>query len=380
MKVIICEYHSWDSITRIGNHHYAQQFIKSGWEVLWISHAVSPFHALKSENRSRIARARSGATKHGENITEIIPLTWLPFFNAPILKSKWTLAHSHRFFMPPLKAQLIQVGFDKPDLLWITDTTLHALTEIAQSRALAVRIADDNPQFRNMPQSLRWAEEKLCKQADFIFVTSAPLYERLNKFYKSKVHLLRNAVDYEHFQGTFERPKEYESINAPIAIYVGAIEEWFNIEWIRCLASSRKDIAIVLIGKASIDLTSLADLPNVLYLGPRAYAQIPAYLSHASCGIIPFKRTPLVESVSPLKLFEFLASGLPVVSTRWRELEALGSPAVIVDDERGFAKMVGEAIDSNWKAARGGIYKAYARENSWKARFESAMDIIKPLL
>jgi len=373
MKVIISEYHPWDSITRIGNHHYARMFLESGRKVLWISHPVSPFHALKRENRSRLVRAGSGLTEHADALIEVVPYTYLPFYNAPILRSRWVLENSLKFTRPLLKSLIGGAGFQNPDLLWITDTSMHALVDIAEPRKIAVRIADDNIRFGNMPAALNWAEKKLCERADAIFVTASTLEDRLRPQYAGKLFLLRNGVDYDHFQGDFSRPGEYRDIRGPIAIYVGAIEKWFEPDWIDALATARPDIAIVLIGRAGIGLESLRERTNVKYLGPKPYQTIPQYLAHADCAIIPFRRTPLVDSVSPLKLFEFLASGLPVVSARWTELERLSSPAFLADDKVSFVRMVVDAVDRGLKNSQGGSYREYARSNSWQSRFESAM-------
>ena len=114
MKAIICEYHSWNSITRIGNHHYADRFLKSGWDVLWISHPVSPFHGFKKGNKERISRAKSGPTQHPDGPVEIVPFTLLPFYNAPILRSRWTLANSHNYMSPSLARLIDRAGFPIP--------------------------------------------------------------------------------------------------------------------------------------------------------------------------------------------------------------------------------------------------------------------------
>jgi glycosyltransferase involved in cell wall biosynthesis len=380
MKVIICEYHPWDSITRIGNHHYAKQFLNAGWEVVWISHPVSPLHALKPENALRIEMAKSGPARYKNGLTEITPLTLLPFYNLPILKSRWVLENSLRYTKPLLQDQLTEIGFESPDLLWITDTTLHALTDIIDPKCIAVRIADDNVRFSNMPASLKWAEDKLCSQANLLFVTSSPLEERFRSRYSSKLRLLRNGVDFEHFQGTWPRPQEYAGTTGPVAVYVGAMEQWFTPEWVEALAKAHPEMTVVLIGRADIDISRCTALPNVRYIGTKAYNDLPPYLAHADLGIIPFKRTSLVDSVSPLKLFEFFASGLPVVSARWTELERLDSPALLASTSDEFVRMVTDVIRQNWKASSGARFREYAKENSWEKRFESAMEDVKRVL
>ncbi len=379
MKLIIAEYHPWDTKFRIGDHHYAREFLNDGWEVLWISHPVSFAHGVKPENRTRIERARSGPYRHKDGPIELVPYTNLPWLNKPILSSLWVLENTLRLCRPPLKSTLEKIGFDKPDLLWITDTSMHTIADLVDAKAVAVRIADDNTEFRNMPESLRIVEENLANRADFLFVTSAPLFERLEVKFGSKLHLLRNGVNFDYFQGTFDRPTDFKDIDGPIVFYVGAIEEWFNSEWVKNLAEKRKDITIFLVGRVGTDLSNLKDLQNVKITGLRPYESLPGYMAHSNAGIIPFKRTRLVESVSPLKLFEFLASGLPVVSTSWMELEHLGSPALLANRADEFVEMVSKVIDEDWKSNRGDKFRDYARSHSWKVRYDTAMEVISGL-
>jgi glycosyltransferase involved in cell wall biosynthesis len=380
MKVVICEYHPWKSDFRIGNHHYARMFLDRGWDVLWISHPVSFVHGLKPENRERVELASRGPVRHPGGPTELVPYTRLPFLKAPILSSTWVLENSHRFFSPSLVDSLGRAGFDKPDLLWITDATMHAIADAADAKALAVRIADDNLEFAGTPKSLRAVEKRLIRRADAVFATSLPLQKRFEAMGGARVHLLRNGVDFDHFQGEFEKPREYEEIAGPIAIYMGAMDNWFALEWIESLAARRPDITVVLIGRDGIDLAPLNRFPNVRYLGRKPYEEIPRYLAHASVGIIPFRRTRLVESISPLKLFEFLAAGLPVVSARWSELEFLAGPALLASDGEEFVRLVARVVDEDWKGEQGDYFRRFAKENSWQARFDSAMSVLSEYL
>jgi hypothetical protein len=351
-------------------------FLESGWQVLWISHPVSPFHHLKRENRTRLDRARSGTTEHSSGLVEVVPYTYVPFYNAPIFKSRWVLENFLKFTRPPLASVIAKAGFQHADLLWITDTSMHALADIAAPQKVALRIADDNTKFGNTPKALDWAENRLCERADMIFVTASTLEDRLRPQYSARLLLLRNGVDFDHFQGDFSRPDEYRDISGPIAIYVGAIDEWFAPDWIDALATARSDITVVLIGRSAIHLENLKQRANVKWLGPKPYDTIPGFLAHADCAIIPFRRTPLVDSVSPLKLFEFLASGLPVVSARWTELERLSSPAFLADDRDTFVRLVSNAVDQRVKDSLGESFRDFARSNSWKSRFESAMSAL----
>jgi hypothetical protein len=380
MKLIICVYSPWDTASRIGDHHYTRQFLNHGWEVLWISHPVSFGHKLKAANKTRMERAKNGPLQHINGPLELVPYTRLPWLKFPFLSSLWVLENSLNFCVPTLKESLKKTGFDKPDFVWITNTSQYTITEIAEPKAVVARIADDNSEFKVIPKNLRLAEDKLSARADALFATSSPLYDRLKPKYGDKLHLLRNGVDFNHFQGTFKRPDEFKDIKTPIVLYVGAIEEWFNAEWVKVLAEKRKDLTVAIIGRVNTDMHGIEKLPNVKLLGLIQYERLPEFLAYTDAGIIPFKKTPLVESVSPLKLFEYMAAGLPVVSTSWMELERLQSPALLASSADEFTDMVSKVVDEGWKAKRGDEFKNYSKPHSWSARFDIVMEVIGELI
>src|SRR3972149_1116837 len=102
MKAIICEYHSWNSIYRIGNHHYAREFMSNGWEVLWVSHPVSWLHGLKPGNLQRMKISSSPPFHHPDGPMEFIPRTVLPFLNTAILNSQWVLKNTLNHCSPSI--------------------------------------------------------------------------------------------------------------------------------------------------------------------------------------------------------------------------------------------------------------------------------------
>jgi glycosyltransferase involved in cell wall biosynthesis len=107
-------------------------------------------------------------------------------------------------------------------------------------------------------------------------------------------------------------------------------------------------------------------VPNVHILGVRPYAQLPPYLHHCDVGVIPFLKTPLTDNINPVKIFEYFASGLPVVSTNMYEVEQLHSPALITKTPGEFVDALKEARDYGRGHAE---YLQFARANSWQKRY-----------
>ena len=128
---------------------------------------------------------------------------------------------------------------------------------------------------------------------------------------------LPNGVDAENFARPRPEPEDIAGLARPRVVYVGALEYWFDVELLERCALARPDVPFVVIGPRPDGLpASLATLRNVHLIGPRPYAEIPAYLQHCDVGIVPFRRDALVDSIHPIKVYEYLAAGLRVVATR----------------------------------------------------------------
>jgi glycosyltransferase involved in cell wall biosynthesis len=121
-----------------------------------------------------------------------------------------------------------------------------------------------------------------------------------------------------------------------------------------------------------INLTKIASLPNVYILGKRDRDVLPQYLKNADVGVIPWKRGQFTDYAHPNKLYEYMACGLPVVSTRWEELEYIKSPAYLASNHEEFVELLLEA--SGEKDRR--KYIEFAKANSWEHRFEALMKAV----
>jgi glycosyltransferase involved in cell wall biosynthesis len=204
-------------------------------------------------------------------------------------------------------------------------------------------------------------ERQLMATADLVVVTSAALEREARKHAKNVV-VIRNGCDYEHFAKTPRAGGPRKVIG-----YYGAISDWFDVPLIAQLAKRRPEWDFLLIGSTyGANLLPLGELPNVTLPGEKPYAELPEWLGVMDVCIIPFQRIPLTVATNPVKVYEMLAAGKPVVSVPIPEVAALAPLVRLASDVREFEREIEAAFTDEDVEAR----RAFAREQTWEKRFE----------
>ncbi|MBE0448486.1 MAG: glycosyltransferase, partial [Actinobacteria bacterium] len=142
-------------------------------------------------------------------------------------------------------------------------------------------------------------------------------------------------------------------------------------------AQELPEVSFVLIGSGELARTRLKKLSNIYLLGRRKYGDLPAYLHNADVGIIPFDvagHPELVHGVHPLKLYEYLACGLPVVSVEWEELKNINSPAILCQTADQFAQGVADVVKQPHDME---AYVRYAAGQDWSSRIKTISDFLE---
>ncbi|MFW5870256.1 MAG: glycosyltransferase [Candidatus Sumerlaeota bacterium] len=376
MQWLISGVHALSSVLRVGNVHFVDYMARRGEQILYLPAPVSPLHFLLRRGdqrfRERSVLWRRGPNEKDEHVLEYAPMTLLPVLAKRPFDSSFALKRSLRWTIPRLRSVLDKAGFREPDVLVTTNLQYAYLDQQVSPRRHVYWCKDDIHAFSHAPRCLLQAEEDLLKRVDLSIATSEYLAERLRARGGKQVVCVRNGADVKRFVSGDARkaPAAITELPEPRIIYAGIINERVNLDWIVAAASRLPEAQFLLVGPAAMNLSALTPVENIHILGAVAPSKLPGIYAACQVGIIPFRRTPLVESTCPIKLYEYLSAGLPVVATRWSEPES-------IDDADAFSSALCEALDSANDSRATAARKAYAAGNSWESRFNAMRDIIQ---
>jgi glycosyltransferase involved in cell wall biosynthesis len=360
----------WDSPFQVGSQHLARALVRAGYDVAYLSDPISPMHLCRGwtpdlQQRLAAYRARGKYDLDGRLWT-YVPGAWLTPHNKPLLRSPAVMRSWHRWTWPNLASLVAARGFADVDLLYIDSMHQSFWLEIVRYRRSVYRVPDYNPHFEKYTRAAAAAEQEMAKRVDLVVYPSQQLQPYVQALGARRSMLLANGVDYAHFAGQpMPRPPEYRTLHGPIAVYVGVIPDWFHFDWMRQAATQMPEMAFVLIGPDKLARARLAGLSNVYSLGVRPYATIPSYLQHAHVGLMPFNvdvNPRGVEVLQPQKLLAYFASGLPVVSSDWKNLRDLGSPAHLCGSAEQFVNTLRSAASRTVGTAS---LRSYAARFNW---------------
>ncbi|CAN5472120.1 hypothetical protein BH09SUM1_BH09SUM1_32680 [soil metagenome] len=367
---------------RLPGHHLATWLTARGDKVAYLSAPVSPWHFLSGARRKE-ARRRWGLEGprgewRSEKLFTYIPRTLVPIHRQWPFDGDMSWRWSEAATMPRASGVLRAAGFDQPDFLLIQNWQLPALADVIRPRSLVVSIEDDLAEFPEMPRVIVRRHTEVLRRAKLVTATAESLRAETEKLGVRQTMLMPNGVDTARFRRPENLPaRPADMPEGRVAVYIGALDSWFAEDLLAEVAATLSDWKFVLIGPPRAAMKKLRAMPNVIFIGPRAQEAAPPYLWHATAGIIPFSRTPLIESVAPLKLFEYLAAGLPVVATKWREIERLSPPAKLVASSAEFVAALRQSESTPTAQRR--YFAEWAAGYDWDRIFSRFYDKVKSL-
>lgn len=243
---------------------------------------------------------------------------------------------------------------------------------------------DDVNVFYGDHNAIVAGHKRLLAKAEFVMATAEKLYEEASQ-HRPDVLFSPNGVEIEHFcRYTLQAPPVPEDMQPvlerrhPVIGYYGALARWFDYDLLRRLSALRPDYEFVLIGPdydGTLNPTGILKLPNVHWLGVKKYTELPDYLYYFDVATIPFQINDITHATSPLKLFEYMAGGKPVVITPMHE--SMRYPGVLVGaTPEEFAAQLDRALELRSDPDHQRTLREVAEANTWDERARQLLQAV----
>ncbi|RZD22805.1 glycosyltransferase [Pseudoalteromonas sp. MEBiC 03485] len=316
------------------------------------------FNKLKSLFLSKPSRPKTTTTKTGQNINLTShTLAVLPWHDSVIVRlfNKWIFNRK---------------GFidDEPIVYWLSVPTAISLISPRAQDKVIYYCGDDFSALAGVDHKMVAPfESELIEKADIIYVVSEYLAYKMPK---SKVKMLSHGVDLELFTTQTPKAFELEQISRPIIGFYGSLNAWLDKALLLRLAKDRPEYQLVLIGHLVEDFSELLKLDNVTHIPAVEHDRLASFSQHWQVSILPFVDNEQIRACDPLKLKEYIATGTPIVTTRFAAVNPYQETILIADNHQGFIERVDYAVslsksnNLNWRANQ----SRQASDHSWQAK------------
>jgi glycosyltransferase involved in cell wall biosynthesis len=238
---------------------------------------------------------------------------------------------------------------------------------------------------RRFIERVKHGDAALTRRADCVIVCSKYLYE-LKKTVEVQPVLIPNGVDVAHYAwiGEPNAPSaaKMAEIQPPVLGYTGSLHEArLDIELVCALAAAQPHINLVLIGPSFLSVEAVARLtkfPNIHLIGPVPYRELPVYMQSFNALMIPHVVSDFTESLDPLKLYEYLAAGLPIVATNLAGVRDYAEVVRVAHSQTEFIEAVSLALNNRYSDEQAKA-RQLAQAASWHLRVDAVLQAISAL-
>jgi glycosyltransferase involved in cell wall biosynthesis len=338
---ILCFSHDWTG-DPLSKTHLMRVLARRN-RVLWVN---SIGYRTPSLNKADFSRAWKKLMAYREPLREVEPNLYV--LN-PLAVPAYGLSVARTINRIWLKRQVMKamkrLKFKNP-INWVFNPAAAIIAGKLGEQQLIYHCVDEYSAFSGVASgAILELERDLLKKADLVIVSAELLRESKSQINPNTV-LVRHGVDFAHFREALdtrtEVPAEIANLPRPIIGFFGLIADWVDVELMADVAQHYSHGSLVVLGKATTDVSCLK-LPNVHLLGRKPYESLPAYCKGFDVAINPFRINKLTLNANPLKVREYLAAGLQVVSTDIPEVAVLEN-CRIGRDREGFLSAIDEAL------------------------------------
>lgn len=350
-NILILSTADWDNPFWTNKQHVAVELAKIGHRVLYIDSIGlrRPSSSTQDLKRifHRITKSFSLPRKVRENLWVLSPI-FIPIHSIKFIQQL------NRFwlgFLLRLSAKILNIRFS---YLWTYNPLTPLFIDVKFFQFSIYHCVDEIKAQPLMPLELiEVAEKQLLKETSLVLTTSLELTNS-RKLLNPNTFYFPNVCDYNHFASALDSstviPDDLLSIPSPRVGFIGALSGYkIDFSLLRFIAESSPDWSIVLIGKIGegdpwTDISLLNGLPNLYLMGPRIYEKLPSYLKGFDVGLLPNSINQYTKAMFPMKFFEYLASGTPVVGVELPALKDFEELAYLESTHQRFLQAIEKTL------------------------------------
>ncbi len=370
---IVCVgFADWDTALQTNQHHLMKRLAAEN-RVLFVESLGLRRPQLAGRDLRRIARRLRRGLSGAREIDGLHVLSPLVL---PLHANAFVRALNRRLLGMFVRRAAGKLGMRRP-VLWAYVPQAESLLEVLQPELVIYHCVDDIAAQPGIDTaSFHAAETRFAARADLVLASAPGLAERLRSVSNNVIYA-PNVADTALFASALEDgpiDPALAALAAPRIVFTGAVVATkLDMNLLVELARARPSWSFALVGPVgpgdpSTDVSMLAAEPNLHLLGARTYEQLPSVLRGADAGLIPYARNQLTTSIFPMKVYEYLAAGLPVVATPLPSLAEVEELAM-APDAVGIAELLDRALASDTPQHRAERSRA-ASAHSWGARIE----------
>lgn len=346
--------------------------------VLFVEPPVSPllfFHDRKLFHAA-LRKKIGGSTRINQNLHLFSPPPALPGGRISLAVQRI----NQRILSGAVNRTATRLGFSSP-LAW-NFSPYYSKTSFSLNQRVTVYDCVDEMSAEGggiKGKVARTLERETLTQSDIVFTTSQYLF-RTRRPYNPRTFFLPNGADFDQYQAASleQEPvnSEIDQLPAPRIGFSGTFNRRVDEDLVRWVAGQRPAWSLVFIGALTSAPGILKNLPNVHFLGARPARQLPGYLRKISAGIVPYRNSRETRAIHPVKVYDYLSLGLPVVSTSFGDIEYFRDVISIARDREEFLSHL-EMVETGDIPSARQRRMDFARENSWDQRVKEIERILE---
>jgi glycosyltransferase involved in cell wall biosynthesis len=371
---VLCFSHDWTGDPLSKTH--LMRVLSRDNRILWVNAIANRMPTASGKDVSRIFKKLKAFTEPlrevEKNIFVLNPLA-IPTYGSVAVRK-----FNQSFLLSQVNGAMKKLKFQQP-VNMVFNPAAGLLAGKLGEESLIYYCVDEYTAFTGAASGLKEIEEELFRKSDLVIVSAEKLLESKRKF-NPNTFLIRHGTDWHHFRKALAEetriPDEIRDLPKPVIGFHGLLADWVDFELIKKTAAHFRQGSIVLIGKIAVDaeqkIKILDGISNVHFLGRKPYADLPAFCKGFDVALNPFVVNDLTLAANPLKVREYLAAGLEVVSTDIPEVRILKHCRIGKTAEE-FIAQIAAALEN--PQPRAPISDSIKNE-SWDAKIEELREVI----